>query len=251
MKIDAELTHLAPKSRKDLRRAKAWQPTEPSNSQTRIRPVSGYRYARGRTRTDASVGYVEISGTDIPLHEQLVAGAARRRPRTGRSLQPKVRSISVPRRMEDLGPASGRGHARNSPQGLSHSIHAVSVSVAACARPRNGARTARWTLNDIEARGSNDSTIVKCRGEAIPHDSGCEADLTFEATNVPLDDNLKLALSSKPAAQQAWDELRPQGASTSRPMLHDSRMSSSQTSKSHCGRARTPFRSSHGCFRID
>ena len=69
----------------------------------------------------------------------------------------------------------------------------------------------RWTLNDIEARGINDSTVVKCRGEAITHDSGCEADLTFEATNVPLDDNLKQALSSKPAAQQAWNELQPQG----------------------------------------
>ena len=32
----------------------------------------------------------------------------------------------------------------------------------------------------------------------------------FEATNVPLDDNLKLALA--PAGQQAWDELKPQGS---------------------------------------
>jgi hypothetical protein len=44
----------------------------------------------------------------------------------------------------------------------------------------------------------------------VPHDSGCEADLTFEATNVPLDENLRLALPA--AGQQVWDELRPQGS---------------------------------------
>ena len=44
------------------------------------------------------------------------------------------------------------------------------------------------------------STTVKCRGDVVTHDSGCEADLMFEAKNVPLDDNLKLALTPPRAA---------------------------------------------------
>src|SRR6185503_11392933 len=66
-----------------------------------------------------------------------------------------------------------------------------------------------WTLHDIEGRGGNDSTIVKCRGESTPTRDGCHTDLTFEATNVPLDDNLKSALS--PDARRGWDDLQPDG----------------------------------------
>ena len=66
-----------------------------------------------------------------------------------------------------------------------------------------------WTLNDIQACGSNEATVVKCQGGVVPHDSGCEVDLTFNATNVPLDDVFKRALP--PGGQQAWTELNPQG----------------------------------------
>jgi AsmA-like C-terminal region len=55
----------------------------------------------------------------------------------------------------------------------------------------------------------NDSTIVKCRGEATPGNGGFTADLTIDAADVPLDDTLKLSLPA--AGQLAWDELRPQG----------------------------------------
>jgi hypothetical protein len=50
---------------------------------------------------------------------------------------------------------------------------------------------------------------MHCRGGAVPHDSGCELDLIFEARNVPLDDNLNSALP--PAGKQAWAELCPRG----------------------------------------
>jgi hypothetical protein len=71
----------------------------------------------------------------------------------------------------------------------------------------------RWTLNNIEARGSNDATIVKCQGGAVPHDSGCEIDLTFEAFNMPLDDNLRGALAVRsPAGERVWTELNPSGS---------------------------------------
>jgi hypothetical protein len=74
-------------------------------------------------------------------------------------------------------------------------------------------RNSQWMLNDIEARGNNDSTVVKCRGGVVPHDSGCEADITVEATNVPLDENFQAALTpGRPQALQAWEELGPRGS---------------------------------------
>jgi hypothetical protein len=67
----------------------------------------------------------------------------------------------------------------------------------------------RWTLSGIEGQGANESTNVKCRGTANVDDNGFDADLVFDAVDVPLDDTLKFALP--PDKQQVWDEFRPQG----------------------------------------
>ena len=73
VKIVAQLTHLAPE-----------EPDGPSMGESvasdgTAKPANAYsagyrgaRYARGRTGLTHPVGFVEISGTDIPLHEQLL-----------------------------------------------------------------------------------------------------------------------------------------------------------------------------------
>jgi hypothetical protein len=53
----------------------------------------------------------------------------------------------------------------------------------------------RWKLENIEGRGVNDSTVVKCHGEANLS-GGCDVEL-FMMRDVPLDDTLRLSLPAR------------------------------------------------------
>jgi len=57
-------------------------------------------------------------------------------------------------------------------------------------------------------RGHNDSAYIICEGSWRPGDGRLE--LSLSATDVPLDDDLRLALT--PEARQAWSDLRARGA---------------------------------------
>jgi AsmA-like C-terminal region len=174
---------------------------------------SGFRGAAGQ---DASqrlpahpTGWVDIAGTDIPLHEELFAALPDR-------IEPFIRSLRANGAIDfhfraewndPLQPAADVTkeillkdcsiHYAKFPYALNH-VHGI-VSE----------RNRVWTLHDVEGRGASDSTVIKCNGTSTPRAAGCLVDLVFDANNVPLDENLKLALPV--AAQGAWDELRPQG----------------------------------------
>ncbi len=65
-----------------------------------------------------------------------------------------------------------------------------------------------WTLQGLE--GSNNTARVTCNGSLAPvPEQGNELVLSFEARNVPLDEQLRDALS--PHVQQVWHNLQPHG----------------------------------------
>ncbi|MCA9184897.1 MAG: hypothetical protein R3E01_26915 [Pirellulaceae bacterium] len=64
-----------------------------------------------------------------------------------------------------------------------------------------------WQFYDLEGR--NDSAYVKCSGSWDARRANAALELEFIATDVPLEDELRDALS--PAAQETWRDLQPRG----------------------------------------
>lgn len=68
-------------------------------------------------------------------------------------------------------------------------------------------RDERWEFRDLE--GWNAGAHVSCQGDWTPAADGGRLTLNFTAEQVPLDDDLRYALS--PEAQELWTDLRPRG----------------------------------------
>lgn len=242
IKIAADLTHLAPEDAQGPEIGEGVAREESVNNETGYTAgYRGVRYARGSAAGHAHpVGYIEVSGSDVPLHEQLIDAIPAKAKKLVRSLQGEG-AIDFRFRAEwkDLS-------QRDATRALDIRLKDCRIRFVAFPFPLQHVqgvvteRDSQWSLNDVEARGNNDSTIVKCRGGVVPHDSGCEADLTLEATNVPLDDSLKLALTPTAtgdrqlapnestdasagfmtaalsqklsACRQAWEQLNPRGS---------------------------------------
>lgn len=206
--IEADLKHLAPgepegittdsdlADSKDLRRADE--------------RVAGYRGpSRVRRSRPHPIGWVKVSGSDIPIHERLIAAI----PDNG---QPFVRSLH-PQGVVDFTFLSEWNDLTQPQANVSLDITLKDCAIQ-CERfplPLRGvcglvtARDWRWKLQDVEGVGASDSTIMKVGGEITPQRGGWRADLTFDTKNLPLDESLRSALS--PGVRQAWEELRPQG----------------------------------------
>ena len=211
IKIEAQLTHLAPAEPDGPAMSEGVASDEVSESENvHAAGYRGVRYVRGeRSAPQHPLGFVEVSGTDIPLHEQLIVALPPKASDLVRSLQGQgLIDFRFRAEWKDLSQRSAtvnqeirlkdcRIEFKRFPFPLQH-VQGLVTAV-----------DDRWTLNNIEAGGVNDSTTVKCRGDVVVHDSGCEADLTFDAVNVPLDGNLERSLT--PAGRQAWSELKPQG----------------------------------------
>ncbi len=171
---------------------------------------SGYRgrYVR-RNEEHHPVGHVRVAGTDVPIHEQLLAAIPDKGEELTRALKPegwvdfefylewKDLSHAEPVIRQDVLLKDCRIKFDHFPYPLQH-VHGMVT-----------ATDWHWKLENIEGRGVNDSTIVRCHGVANPAPNGCDVELQIDAWDVPLDDALKLSLP--PHGRQAWDELRPQG----------------------------------------
>lgn len=214
IKVLADLTHLSPGDPQgpEMGEGVAMDATTP-DARVFTAGYRGARVARGRRAGFTHpLGFVEVSGVDIPLHDQLVA-----------ALSPSPKAKSLVESLHGQGMVDFRFRAEWKDLSQRQAEVSQDIRLKECrinygpfpfplqhvqglVTERNG----EWLLNDLEARGSNDSTVVRCRGVVRPKDSGSEVDLTFDATSVPLDENLKQALS--PPGQKAWDELSPQGS---------------------------------------
>ncbi len=213
IKIAAELTHLAADNPTGPAMGEGVADGEGSQSVGGAYAAGyrGVRYARGTAAGPTHpVGFISVTGSDIPLHDQLIEALPAKAQELVRSLHGqgtfdflfraewKDLSQRQAEVTQDIRLKDCRIKFEPFPFQLQHVQGLVTE------------RNSQWSLNEVEARGNNDSTIVKCSGGVLPHDSGCEADLTVEATNVPLDDSLKLSLT--PPGQQAWEELKPRGS---------------------------------------
>jgi hypothetical protein len=172
---------------------------------------AGYRgrYVRSDPDSQHPLGYIKVSGTDVPIHEQLLAALPDKAQEVTRSLQPEGlvdfvfccewKDLAKPHPIvtQDVRLKDCRIKFDHFPYPLQH-VQGLAT-----------ATDWHWKLENIEGRGVNDSTIVKCHGEANPVPGGCDVELFIDASDVPLDDTLKLSLPAP--GQQAWNELRPQG----------------------------------------
>lgn len=157
----------------------------------------------------APTGWVEVSGAGVSLHAQLLAALPPKAQLFVRSLHPQG-LIDFRWRFERLDPTAERGQT------------SLDLKLVDCAvryerfpypleqvRGTVSARNGHYTLNDLVGRDRQGSAVVTLHGEADSSDAGLALALTIRGSNVPLDDNLKLALSAQ--VQQVWSELRPQG----------------------------------------
>lgn len=65
-----------------------------------------------------------------------------------------------------------------------------------------------WSFRKLE--GTNDTGLVHCEGTLVPVAGGNQLNLTISADNLPLEEELRDALS--PNMQQLWTSLRPRGS---------------------------------------
>lgn len=69
------------------------------------------------------------------------------------------------------------------------------------------AQNDHWTFRDLE--GTNDGGRVTCHGSLMPAPNGSELVLNLRGTQVPIEDELRNALS--PPMQRLWNDLNPRG----------------------------------------
>jgi hypothetical protein len=179
------------------------------------RRATGYRGVLERSTDDRPaphpIGWVEISGTDIPLHEQLVAAI----PESGNA-QALVRSLNAHGAIDFLFRVEWK--TRSQPRAeRSQDIVLKDCTIQfdkfryrlSHVHGRVTERSGQWILHGIQGRGGGDLATMKCRGRATPKGAGHVFDLVFDATSLPLDDHLRDALPR--GVQQAWQELQPHG----------------------------------------
>lgn len=173
----------------------------------------------GRTSADPTVplfrplGWLDISGTDVPIHEQLLAALPDKPPHRAQRL---VRSLRPQGTIDFRWHAQWSDRSRPRPD-VDQEIRLKDCSVQYDRFPYplhhiNGLVTAHnhlWALHDLKSDSGSGSTVVTCRGTSQPIPTGSRLQLVFDAANVPLDEDLRRALV--PGAQRAWAALRPQG----------------------------------------
>jgi AsmA-like C-terminal region len=154
-------------------------------------------------------GWVEVSGSGVPIHERLLAALPAKAQVFARSLRPQG-LIDFRWRYERNDPTAERGDT------------SLDLTLADCAlqyerfpyplqqiRGVVTARNGHYTLSNIVGRDRQGAGVVTCQGESDVTDAGLELKLVFQGTNIPLDENLKQALT--PQVQQVWTDMRPQG----------------------------------------
>jgi hypothetical protein len=157
------------------------------------------------------IGFVEVSGSGIAIHERLLAALPEKTQRFVRSLTPEG-TIDFRWRYERTDPLHDAGNT-------SLDLHLADCSIqyerfpyplahiSGLVSGRNG----QWKLEQLESRDRQDAgTLVTCVGEAHDEPGGLQLQMVFHGTNVPLDENLRRALA--PPVQKVWADLRPQGS---------------------------------------
>lgn len=160
----------------------------------------------------AAAGWLEARGDRIPLDEKLLAALgslSRKTEATARSLNP-AGTFDFHLRMH-----------RDAPQGPLHKdlaieLNGCSIRYENFSYPLSNIRGAlvmhddHWTCQGLQ--GSNDTGRVTFGGYLTSAEQGRELYLRFQATDVPLEEELRDAFVRHPQIRRAWNNLRPQGS---------------------------------------
>ena len=157
------------------------------------------------------VGWVEVAGSGIAIHERLLAALSEKCQRFVRSLAPKG-TIDFNWRYERSDPAQASGdtslNLRLVDCGMQYDRFPYPLQhISGLVTSHNS----QWKFEKLESRDRQEATAaVTCEGRSTETADGMDLQLAFQGTNMPLDENLRRALS--PAVQKVWAELRPQGS---------------------------------------
>ncbi|HUY93105.1 MAG TPA: hypothetical protein VMV10_30525 [Pirellulales bacterium] len=161
-----------------------------------------------------AAGYFEASSENVRFDEKLFLALAEPSRRIVRSLNPRG-SMNVYFRSE----------TGNEPRPVWHT--SLRLTLNRCALrydvfpyPLDGIRgvismdDGVWEfVNGKGLEGVNDTARVSCRGRLTPSASGYEVSLSFQAWNVPLEEELREALAVRsPGVARLWHDMKPRGA---------------------------------------
>ena len=154
-------------------------------------------------------GWVEVSGTQIPIHTQLINALKPDAQRIVRSLQPAgnvdfrwrleraKRAQRESRRSLELDLSDCEIRYEKFPYHLRHVTGRVVFENDV------------WRFENLESCNPNRATVIQLVGESRPHPEGRRLQLTVTGNDIPLDDELFQAVS--PKMQAVWHQLQPQG----------------------------------------
>lgn len=154
-------------------------------------------------------GWIEIAGSGIPIHEQLLAALPENVESFARSLTP-AGNLDFRWRHVRTSPTQSRGDTE-----LELKLTDCAVQYDRFPYPLEQiqglvtAQNGQWTLHDLTGRDRQGAASITCGGSAVATPGGMDVQLAFHGANLPLDENLRQAVS--PRVQTAWAELRPEG----------------------------------------
>ena len=167
---------------------------------------------RGELRNPATapIGWMDVHcDQPIPIDRKLIAAVIDPKAKAViRSLQPQG-TFAISGRFERLDPAQPKPS-----KNVTIQLHNCTMEYERFPYPL-GMISGTMVWNDRgwffqNLSGRNDSGYIECEGSWQPtEDGGSLLTLDFAGADVPLADELRLAL--KPGAQQLWNQLRPRG----------------------------------------
>lgn len=161
-----------------------------------------------------ATGFFEASSENVRFDEKLFLALAEPSRRIVRSLNPRG-SMNVWFRCETGAEPQPVWH-----KSLRLTLKGCSLRYELFPYPLDGIRgiikmrDGIWEFVEGEGlEGVNDTARVACRGRLTPAAGGYEISLSFEAQNVPLEEELREALAVRnPGAARLWHDMKPRGA---------------------------------------
>ncbi len=154
-------------------------------------------------------GWIRITCEQVPIHERLLAALPDRAEQTVRSLDPHGQ-ISVAWQTQRSRDTSATPHTTTDivlhdcevrydkfPYLLSH--------ITGELHERNG----EWTFANVLSQPTAQGRTIECQGRCSTGEQGHCLQLEFAGTNLPLDDQLRVALPEH--LQKTWNQFRPNG----------------------------------------
>lgn len=157
---------------------------------------------------DEANGWIEVRGDNLRLDEKLFLALDPRPREVVRSLHPRG-TFNLSMRCEHGAEPSRQVHKH-----LVLTLNRCSLKYDHFPYPLDNIRgtiemtDGLWEFKE-NLEGTNDTGRITCEGRLVPTPEGNRLDLSFQGQNVPLEEELREALS--PGAARLWQDMHPQG----------------------------------------